>query len=51
MRIYKCDRCNKEIKEGQQGITEAGIGYKAHQLCKKCGEPIARILKRYKLAK
>ena len=45
MKITKCDLCGKNIKE--EPIT-AGIGFfpKA-ELCKKCGAPILKFLRKY----
>jgi len=46
MKIIKCDLCKKRIKG--EAVT-AGIGFfpKA-ELCKKCGSPILKFLKRHK---
>ena len=50
MLVYKCDACKKTISDDQKAVT-AGVGHYRHQLCLKCGAPIVRILKNYKLAK
>lgn len=46
MRVIKCDLCKKKIKS--EPIT-AGFGFfpKA-ELCKKCGAPILKFLRKYK---
>ncbi|HXK38534.1 MAG TPA: hypothetical protein VJ043_00375 [Candidatus Paceibacterota bacterium] len=55
MWIYKCDHCKKVIhKEDKLASVTAGFGFGitgTYQFCKKCGEPIAKILKSYKLKK
>lgn len=44
MRITKCDLCKKKIKE--KPIT-AGVGlFNNIELCKKCGAPIIKFLKK-----
>jgi len=49
MMITKCDLCKKNIK--QEPIT-AGIGFFPKvELCKKCGMPIVKFLRKYKLIK
>ncbi|MBI1866518.1 MAG: hypothetical protein HYS02_01995 [Candidatus Staskawiczbacteria bacterium] len=49
MMITRCDLCKKEIKE--RPIT-AGFGYWSKaELCKDCGSPIVKFLKKHKLIK
>ena len=49
MRITKCDLCKKEIK-GK--AVNAGLGfYESIELCEKCGFPILKFLKKYKIIK
>ena len=47
MQVTKCDLCKKKI-EGEP--VTAGLGFFGRtELCKKCGSPILKFLKRYKL--
>ncbi len=49
MIITKCDLCRKKIKK--EPIT-AGIGFFPKiELCEKCGAPILKFLKKYKIIK
>jgi len=50
MLVYKCDACKKKISDARKSVS-AGVGYHKHELCLKCGAPIVRILKKYKLTK
>lgn len=52
MLVHKCDKCGKLIaKKDVDSRIMAGIGYQEREFCKRCGEPIARILKGFKLKK
>ena len=49
MRVIKCDLCKKKIS-GKPII--AGVGFFPDaELCKKCGFPILRFLKKHKFIK
>jgi len=52
MRVTKCDRCGKIISDEKKAVHAGfGVFFDTNQFCAKCGDPIARILKRYKLTK
>jgi len=50
MNIKKCDFCEKELKDSKH--VGAGIGLFLRpdlELCFKCGEPILKFLRKYKI--
>ena len=48
MTIHKCDACEMEIADPKDSVTVV-VGYKHHELCAICGDPVLQILKSYKL--
>jgi len=49
MIIHKCDSCKKKIKPDE--AIHAGIGWKEFSFCVRCGEPVAKYLKKRGLLK
>ncbi len=49
---YTCGHCGEKIANEREGV-HAGFGliFRTKQLCKKYGDPIAKMLKKYKLEK